>query len=135
MATKSLTCNSIFCHDINPSSNLLEAYLTKEPQVQNCGLHKFISVRSHYEWTSHLPSISQMGNLYLATIHNFSEMNDLINLVSGSTIAYTNWREGNPQDNDQDACVAVDENGKWFEKYSPCTNYYLYFVLSQITWF
>uniref|UniRef100_A0A3B3ZXM2 C-type lectin domain-containing protein n=1 Tax=Periophthalmus magnuspinnatus TaxID=409849 RepID=A0A3B3ZXM2_9GOBI len=74
----------------------------------------------------------------LATIHNFSEMNDLINLVSGSTsrawigleladkrtwhwslpghtVAYTNWREGNPQDNDQDACVAVDENGKWFE--------------------
>ncbi|XP_072316770.1 macrophage mannose receptor 1-like [Eucyclogobius newberryi] len=74
----------------------------------------------------------------LATIHNFSEMNELINLVSDNTarawigleiadkrtwhwslpahpLDFTNWKEGTPQGNDQDACAAMDENGKWFE--------------------
>ncbi|KAJ0066096.1 hypothetical protein NL108_001339, partial [Boleophthalmus pectinirostris] len=74
----------------------------------------------------------------LATIHNFSEMNSLVNMVSdnanrawigleiedkrtwhwslpGHTLDYTNWKEGNPQVNDKDACAAMDENGKWLE--------------------
>ncbi|KAK7886646.1 hypothetical protein WMY93_026267 [Mugilogobius chulae] len=79
----------------------------------------------------------------LATINNFSEMNALINLVSGKAdrawigleiaenrtwhwslpaypLDFTNWRDGTPQENDQDSCAAMDENGKWFE--SNCTD-------------
>uniref|UniRef100_A0A8C6SEF0 Si:dkey-28d5.1 n=1 Tax=Neogobius melanostomus TaxID=47308 RepID=A0A8C6SEF0_9GOBI len=35
--------------------------------------------------------------------------------LPGHTVDYTNWREGNPQENDTDACGAMDESGKWFE--------------------
>lgn len=73
----------------------------------------------------------------LATIHNFTDMTNLINYVSDTSVRawigleigkpmwhwslpdqqlnYINWRKGDPQENDLEKCAAMDENGKWFE--------------------
>ncbi|XP_040901237.1 macrophage mannose receptor 1 isoform X1 [Toxotes jaculatrix] len=74
----------------------------------------------------------------LATVHNSAEMNNLITLVSTSTarawigleagdvwmwhwswpdqkVDFLNWKAGEPQTKNQDACVAMDQHGEWFE--------------------
>lgn len=74
----------------------------------------------------------------LASIHNSTDMNNLITLIS-NTIArawigleagnvwmwhwswpnqrldFLNWRAGEPQNTSQDACAAMDQDGQWFE--------------------
>lgn len=78
----------------------------------------------------------------VATVHNFTDMNELIALASyksvqrawigleignqqwwhwtwpGQMVDFLNWKEGNPLNNDEDACAAMSEDGEWFE--SPC---------------
>lgn len=79
----------------------------------------------------------------LATVHNRSDMNNLISLASNVTIrawiglengrvwmwhwsqphqklGYFNWRAEEPQNNSQDGCAALDERGEWFD--SDCTD-------------
>ncbi|XP_059195909.1 macrophage mannose receptor 1-like [Centropristis striata] len=74
----------------------------------------------------------------LATVHNSTDMDSLIALVpnsilrawigleigdvrtwhwsqSGQQLGFLNWREGEPQAKDEDACGAMDQHGKWFE--------------------
>lgn len=73
----------------------------------------------------------------LATVHNSTDMN-MINLLSstntrawigleigdvwtwhwsqpGQKLDFLNWKAGEPQNNNQDACAAMDQHGKWFE--------------------
>uniref|UniRef100_A0A3P8T1N1 Si:dkey-83f18.11 n=1 Tax=Amphiprion percula TaxID=161767 RepID=A0A3P8T1N1_AMPPE len=77
-------------------------------------------------------------NTDLAIIHNSTDMNSLIILVSNSTprawigleignvrkwhwsrpnqkTDFLNWKVGEPKDKAEDACVAMDPDGKWFE--------------------
>lgn len=78
----------------------------------------------------------------VATVHNFTDMHELIALASnrsvqrawigleigdqrwwrwtrpGQVVEFLNWSEGNPLNNDEDACAAMNEDGEWFE--SPC---------------
>lgn len=79
----------------------------------------------------------------LATVHNRSDMNNLISLASNVTIrawiglengrvwmwhwsqphqklGYFNWRAEEPQNNSQDGCAALDKHGEWFD--SNCTD-------------
>ncbi|XP_027141947.1 C-type mannose receptor 2 [Larimichthys crocea] len=74
----------------------------------------------------------------LATVHNSTDMDNLISLVSNTRrkawigleigavwmwhwtwpdqkLDFSNWKEGNPKNNDRDACAAMDIDGKWFE--------------------
>lgn len=78
----------------------------------------------------------------LATVHNLSDMNNLITLASNVTVRawiglengrmwmwhwsqpdhkldYFNWRSGEPRNNSKDGCAAMDGRGEWFE--SDCT--------------
>lgn len=74
-----------------------------------------------------------------AAVHNFTDMNELVALASDKSVArawiglevgnervwhwtwpdqvvdFLNWKEGNPLNNDEDACAAMDEEGEWFE--------------------
>ncbi|XP_076593891.1 uncharacterized protein LOC143324954 isoform X2 [Chaetodon auriga] len=73
----------------------------------------------------------------LATVHNSTDMN-MITLLSNNTarawigletgsvwkwhwsppgqkLGFSNWKAGEPQNEDQDACGAMDQYGKWFE--------------------
>lgn len=74
-----------------------------------------------------------------ATVHNFSDMSTLIALTLNKSVRrawlgleigkeplwhwtwqdqmidFLNWRDGNPLDNDEDACAAMDEDGQWFQ--------------------
>lgn len=77
-------------------------------------------------------------NTDLATIHNKTDMNSLITLVSSSSprawigleigsvrkwhwsrpnqkTEFLNWKAGEPKDKDEDSCAAMDPDGKWFE--------------------
>lgn len=79
----------------------------------------------------------------LATIHDWADVNDMVTAVSdwagrawigleigevwkwhwswpSTQLDFSNWRAGEPLVNNQDACGAMDENGKWFE--SDCKN-------------
>ncbi|XP_034554145.1 macrophage mannose receptor 1 [Notolabrus celidotus] len=74
----------------------------------------------------------------LASVHNLTDMNNLITSVSFNTsrawiglesqgvrrwhwsrpyqkLDFFNWRAGEPQNTDQDACAVMDPLGKWFE--------------------
>ncbi|XP_068999106.1 C-type mannose receptor 2-like isoform X1 [Embiotoca jacksoni] len=74
----------------------------------------------------------------LATVHNSADMNNLINLVpatvsrawiglevedvwlwhwswSDQTTDFFNWKAGEPQSENQDACAAMNQHGEWFE--------------------
>lgn len=75
----------------------------------------------------------------LATVGSFTDMNELISLASnqsvdrawigleigdgwkwhwslpGQELDFSNWQAGNLQNNDQDACAAMNEDGEWFE--------------------
>ncbi|XP_030012910.1 uncharacterized protein LOC115434916 [Sphaeramia orbicularis] len=74
----------------------------------------------------------------LASVHNLTDMNNLIKVVSNNAqrawigleiadvrtwywsrpnqkLDFLNWREGEPKINDEDKCGAMDEDGKWFE--------------------
>ncbi len=74
----------------------------------------------------------------LATVHNSTDMNNLISLVSTTTarawigleigdvwmwhwswpdikLDFLNWKAGEPQNKNQDACAAMDQHGEWFE--------------------
>lgn len=74
----------------------------------------------------------------LATVHNSTDMNNLITLVSNTTarawigletgdvwmwhwswpdqkLDFLNWKAGEPQNNSQDACAAMNPDGEWFE--------------------
>lgn len=72
----------------------------------------------------------------LATVHNSTEMNNLITLVSSTAarawigletgdgwmwhwpdhkLDFLKWKAGEPQNNNQDACGAMNQNGEWFE--------------------
>lgn len=74
----------------------------------------------------------------LASIHNSTEMNNLITLISNTItrawigleagnvwmwhwswpnqrLDFLNWRAGEPQNTSQDACAAMDQDGQWFE--------------------
>ncbi|XP_028326668.1 nucleoporin nsp1-like isoform X2 [Gouania willdenowi] len=78
----------------------------------------------------------------LVTVHNLTVMNELITLVTNKTprawiglesadvrvwhwsqpdqrTDFFNWKLGEPQGEDQDTCVAMDQHGQWFE--SECT--------------
>lgn len=72
----------------------------------------------------------------LATVHNSTEMNNLIALVSSTTarawigletgdewtwhwpdqkVDFLKWKAGEPQNNNQEACAAMNQDGEWFE--------------------
>ncbi|XP_044214060.1 macrophage mannose receptor 1 [Thunnus albacares] len=74
----------------------------------------------------------------LATVHNATDMNNLITLVSNTTprawiglendnvwmwhwswpdqkVDFFKWRAGEPKEKNEDACAAMDERGEWFE--------------------
>uniref|UniRef100_A0A8D2ZDF9 C-type lectin domain-containing protein n=1 Tax=Scophthalmus maximus TaxID=52904 RepID=A0A8D2ZDF9_SCOMX len=74
----------------------------------------------------------------LATVHNFADMNNLVTLVSNAVarawiglengnvwmwhwslpdyeLDFLNWKAGEPQNNFQNQCAAMDQHGKWFE--------------------
>lgn len=75
----------------------------------------------------------------LATVHNFTDMNKLIALASNKSVPrawigleigkeqvwhwtwpeqmvdFLNWKDGNPLNNEQHGCAAMDEDGEWFE--------------------
>ncbi|KAM6995332.1 C-type mannose receptor 2-like [Tautogolabrus adspersus] len=74
----------------------------------------------------------------LASVHNITDMNNLITLVSTNTtrawiglesegvrewhwsrpyqkVDFFNWKAGEPQNTDQDACAVMDPLGEWFE--------------------
>ncbi|KAM8733928.1 uncharacterized protein AB9X84_022879 [Acanthopagrus schlegelii] len=74
----------------------------------------------------------------LATIHNATDMNNLITLVGNESprawigleaadvrmwhwtwpdkgVDFLNWKAGQPLNKNEDACAAMDENGRWFE--------------------
>lgn len=74
----------------------------------------------------------------LATIHNSTDMSNLVTLISTMAdrawigletagvrmwhwswpdreLDFFNWRAGEPQNTDQDACAAMDNSGKWFQ--------------------
>ncbi|CAJ1061690.1 macrophage mannose receptor 1 [Xyrichtys novacula] len=74
----------------------------------------------------------------LASVHNLTDMNNLITLVSFSTarawiglesegvrkwhwsrpyqkLNFYNWKAGEPKNTDEDACAVMDPLGKWFE--------------------
>lgn len=74
----------------------------------------------------------------LATVHNLSDLNNLITLALNVTarawiglenghvwmwhwsqpdqiLDYFNWRAGEPQNTSQDGCAAMDKHGQWFE--------------------
>ncbi len=78
----------------------------------------------------------------LATVHNSTDMNNLITLVSNTVtrawiglevtdvrmwhwslpdqkLDFFNWKAGEPQNQSEDACAAMDQHGEWFE--SQCT--------------
>eukprot|EP00064_Thunnus_orientalis_P005924 superscaffoldBa00000597_g5938 len=74
----------------------------------------------------------------LATVHDATDMNNLITLVSNTTprawiglendnvwmwhwswpdqkVDFFKWRAGEPKEKNEDACAAMDERGEWFE--------------------
>ena len=73
----------------------------------------------------------------LATVHNLIDMNNLTTLGSTTVRAwigletgtvwmwhwswpdqkldFLHWKSGEPQNNSQDACAAMDQHGEWFE--------------------
>ena len=74
----------------------------------------------------------------LATVHNATDMNNLITLVGNESprawigleaadvrmwhwtwpdkgVDFLNWNAGQPLNKNEDACAAMDKNGRWFE--------------------
>lgn len=75
----------------------------------------------------------------VATVYNLAEVNIMINLVlptagdiwiglelgnlwiwhwtrSDQGTSFLNWDTGEPQDNEQEACAVMNQNGRWLEK-------------------
>lgn len=74
----------------------------------------------------------------LATVHSLTDSDNLIRVVSNTTarawigletgnvwmwhwswpdqkLDFLNWKAGEPQNNSQDACAAMNQDGQWFE--------------------